>query len=97
MGYNLFVVSFVEILAGNFDLLRLSVAGLDGDGDVTGARDKFIEEGQEVRGIEIDGAIGGGILLAMTIEIYVEGDGILGNRCGIIDEIDSWLDVDAID
>ena len=93
----LFVVSFVEILAGDFNLLRYSVAGFDGDGDVARAGDEFIKEGQEVRSVKIDGAVGGGVLLAMTIEIDGEGDCILCNRCGIIDEIDGWLDVDTID
>ena len=93
----LFVVSFVEILAGDFNLLRLSIADLDGDGDVARAGDEFIDEVQEMGGVEIDGTVGGGVLLAMTIEIDGERDCILCNRCGIIDEIDGWLDVDAID
>ena len=87
----------MEILAGDFNLLRLSIADLDGDGDVARARDEFIDEVQVVGGVEIDGAVGGGVLVAMTIEIDVECDGILCNRCGIIDEIDGWLDVDTID
>lgn len=87
----------MEILAGDFNLLRLSIAGLDGDGDVARTGDEFIKEGQEVRSVKIDGAVGGGVLLAMTIEIDVECDGILCNRCRIIDEIDGWLDVDTID
>ena len=87
----------MEILTGDFNLLRYSVASLDGDGDIARAGDEFIDEVQVVGGVEIDGAVGGGVLVAMTIEIDVEGDCILCNRCRIIDEIDGWLDVDAID
>ena len=95
--YILFVVSFVEILTGDFNLLRYSVASLDGNGDIARAGDEFIDEVQVVGGVEIDGAVGGGVLVAMTIEIDVECDSILCNRCGIIDEIDGGLDVDTID
>ena len=95
--YILFVVALVEILAGDFNLLRYSVASLDGDGDVARAGDKFIDKVQEMRSVEIDGTVGGGVLVAMTIEIDVECNSILSNRCGIIDEIDGWLDVDTID
>ena len=87
----------MEILAGDFNLLRYSVASLDGDGDIARAGDEVIDEVQVVGGVEIDGAVGGGVLVAMTIEIDIECDSILCNRCGIIDEIDGWLDVDTID
>ena len=87
----------MEILTGDFNLLRYSVASLNGDGDIARARDEVIDEVQVVGGVEIDGTVGGGVLVAMTIEIDVECDSILCNRCGIIDEIDGWLDVDTID
>ena len=87
----------MKILAGYLNILRNSIAGLDGDGDIAMTGDNFTDEVQEVRSVKIDGAVGGGVLLAMTIEIDVECDGILCNRCGIIDEIDGWLEVDTID
>ena len=86
----------MEILATYLKLLGHAVVRLDGDGDVIVARDKFIDGVQEVRSVEIYGAVGGSSLRAMTIEVDVECDGILSNRCRIIDEIDCRLDVDAI-
>ena len=79
------------------DLLSQAEHGVDSQVFLITTSNKFIDEVQVVRGVEIDGAVGGGVLVAMTIEIDVECDSILCNRCGIIDEIDGWLDVDTID
>ena len=90
-------MSWVEILTAHLDLFRYPIGTLDGDGNIVATRDKFVNPVQIMGRIEIDRAIGVGILCAMTVVIDVECDSVFGDGCRVVNEIDGRLDVDVID